>query len=285
MNADYSHVSIFFTLEGIPVQATNFKLERFITAVPSHSHGAGCYEIHYIPQGYGTLHTGGKIYEITPNTLFVTGPHVDHMQIPLPQDPMQEYCIYFRLQRPARHNVPSPVVDAFLRTSFWFGQDHFHIHALLKQLFEEFGRRGTGYMLSAQLLLSMLILSLVRSYEPARGSESRHGTAVPADKRSLVIEECFLFEYQTITLQKLSDRLSLSPRQTQRLLKSYYGKNFQQKKAEAKMSAAAVLLSDPEKSITHISDLLGFSSPEYFSTAFKKYYSKSPGEFRRQHMR
>lgn len=282
MRIDYTDVNISFTLEGTAVQATNFSLDCFSQAVPSHSHGAGCYEIHYIPRGCGTLCSNGITYEITPNTLYVTGPHIEHSQIPLPENPMQEYCIYFRLQKPSRQDSPSPVTDAFLCTSFWFGRDRYGIHALLKQLFEEFEQRNTGYLLSVRLLLSMIILCLVRNYEPARSSESLCHAAAPADKKSLIIEECFLSEYQSITLQELADRLSLSTRQTQRLLQNYYGKNFQQKKAEAKMSAAAILLRDKEKSITFISDQLGFSSPEYFSTAFKKYYGINPGAFRKR---
>lgn len=281
MQINYTDISVSFTLEGVSIQATNFSLGRFSQAIPSHSHGAGCYEIHYIPQGYGTLCANGTTYEITPNTLYVTGPHIGHSQIPAPQNPMQEYCVYFHLQKPARPDSASPVTDAFLRTDFWFGQDRYDIHALFQQLFREFDRRHTGYMLSAELLLSMLILSLVRNYEPASNSEALCRAAAPNDQRSIIIEKCFLSEYQSITLQKLAERLGLSTRQTQRLLQTYYGKNFQQKKAEAKMSAAAILLGDPGKNITFISDQLGFSSPEYFSAAFRKYYGISPGTFRK----
>lgn len=31
-------------------------------------------------------------------TLYMTGPHVEHEQIPSPMDPMTEYSIYFQLQ-------------------------------------------------------------------------------------------------------------------------------------------------------------------------------------------
>lgn len=152
MQIDYTDVNISFSLEGTAIQATNFSLDYFSQAVPSHSHGAGCYEIHYIPRGCGTLCSNGITYEITPNTLYVTGPHIEHSQIPLPENPMQEYCIYFRLQKPSRQDSPSPVTDAFLRTNFWFGRDRYGIHALLKQLFEEFEQRNTGYLLSVRLL-------------------------------------------------------------------------------------------------------------------------------------
>lgn len=88
---------------------------------------------------------------------------------------------------------------------------------------------------------------MVRNYEQLQISRSVFTPNNLADSKSVIIEEYFLYEYQDLSLPDLSDRLKLSPRQTQRLLMEYYGKTFQQKKAEARMSAAAILLSDPAK--------------------------------------
>ena len=54
-----------------------------------------------------------------------------------------------------------------------------------------------------------------------------------------------------------------------------------QKKAEARMSAAAILLTDTGKSITAIAEELGYSSIEHFSSAFKHYYHISPRQYRK----
>ena len=83
------------------------------------------------------------------------------------------------------------------------------------------------------------------------------------------------------SLEELAKRLRRSPRQTQRLLLEYYGKSYQQKKAEAKMSAAALLLADKSKNMASISEELGYSSPEHFSAAFRGYYGTTPREYRK----
>jgi AraC family 4-hydroxyphenylacetate 3-monooxygenase operon regulatory protein len=57
---------------------------------------------------------------------------------------------------------------------------------------------------------------------------------------------------------------------------------FLQKKTEAKMSMAAVLLGDLNHSITKVSDDLGYSSLEHFSHAFKKYYGVTARQYRKQ---
>ena len=79
----------------------------------------------------------------------------------------------------------------------------------------------------------------------------------------------------------LADRLNLSTRQTQRLLMDHYGMNFQSKRTEAKMNAAALMLRSPDVTVTRIADELGYSSVEHFSSAFRKYYEMSASQYRK----
>ncbi len=280
MRTAYTDLNIRFSIDGNSIHALNIILERFMRTIPSHSHGNGCYEIHYISSGYGLLRTDNNEYRITPNTLFVTGPHIEHAQIPLPSDPMQEYCVYLKLRRSSSQSA-SPVIDAFTSSPFWFGQDTHGVGILMKQLFDELEHQYTGYRNQVELLLAQLLIYLVRNYEQCRTS---HGHFTPTnlyDSKSVIIEEYFLYEYASLSLEVLADRLKLSTRQTQRLLKEYYGKSFQQKKAEARMSAAGMLLQEHDRSISSIAEALGYSSTEHFSSAFRKYYKVSPREYRK----
>ena len=289
----YTDMDIRFSMDGVSIRALNIVLEYFDHALPSHSHGNGCYEIHYVPSGFGKLKVGGNyrefakaeatepIYDVTPNTLFVTGPHVEHFQAPVPPDPMREYCVYLKIHNSSRKKTSSPVLDAFTSIPFWIGKDTQGIHTLMRQLFDELSHRYTGYQNQVELLLSQLLIYTVRNYEQCRLSLTEFSKNNLTDSKSVIIEEYFLYEYQNLSLADLADRLKLSTRQTQRLLMEYYGKTFQQKKTEAKMSAAVVLLSDKTRSITSIAEDLGYSSAEHFSSAFRKYCQQSPREYRR----
>lgn len=290
----YTDMDIRFSMDGIAIRALNIAFEYFDHALPSHSHGNDCYEIHYIPQGFGKLKVSADccqfakagtiepVYDITPNTLFVTGPHVEHSQTPVPSDPMLEYCIYLKIHNSHRKKNASPILDVFTSTPFWIGKDTQGILTLMQQLFDELSHRYTGYQNQVKLLLSQLLIYIVRNYEQCQISRTTFSKNNLTDSKSVIIEEYFLYEYQSLSLEALADRLKLSPRQTQRLLTEYYGKTFQQKKAESKMSAAAVLLSDKTRSITSIAEDLGYSSAEHFSSAFRKYYQISPREYRKQ---
>lgn len=281
MNKAFSNTNITFSLENITIHAPNILFERFTNAIPSHSHGAGCYEIHYIPTGYGTLLANNTRYEITPETLYVTGPFLEHSQYPSDENPMQEYCIYLQFPKSYIPAANTPIVNLFTANPFWFGQDTQNIRSVMEDLFTEITAKYTGYQNQIELLLARLLILIVRNYEK---STTRHSQIIQKsvdNGKTLIIEEYFLYEYQNASLNALSARLNLSPRQTQRLLQEYYGKSFQQKKTDAKMSAAVILLQDKQKSITDIADALGYSSPEHFSGAFKAYYQKSPREYRK----
>lgn len=281
MRTAYTDLNIRLSMDGHSIQALNLIIERFDRMIPSHSHGNGCYEIHYISAGYGILQTNGQEYKITPGTLFVTGPHIEHAQTPILSDPMQEYCVYLKLGRNQSGQQPSTIIDAFTATPFWFGQDTQGLDMLMKQLFDELKHQYTGYMNQVELLLGQLLIYLVRNYEQKSNSQTHFAHSNLSDSKSIIIEDYFLYEYPTLSLETLADRLKLSTRQTQRLLKEHYGKSFQQKKAEARMSAAGMLLRDKEQSITSIAEALGYSSTEHFSSAFRQYYNMSPREYRR----
>lgn len=282
MRRIYNDLDISFSVEGVSVHALNIVFERFTRTIPPHTHGSGCYEIHYIPFGNGRLKAEGQYYDVTPNTLFVTGPQIEHAQIPLPEDPMQEYCVYFKIGRTDRIRGKAALMETFTGTAFWYGQDTQGLHLLMRRLFAELEGHYIGYQEQVRLLLAQLILSTVRNYQQKQLSRTAFAPNNLTDSKSVIIEESFLYEYRALTLDALAKRLRLSPRQTQRLLMEHYGKSFQQKKKESRMAAAAILLTDTDRSIASIAEELGYSSAEHFSSAFRNYYQTSPGTYRKK---
>ncbi len=280
MKTSFQNLNLSFNLENITIDLLNIVSERFTRTIPTHSHGSGCYEIHYIPYGFGRLIASGIPYDIVPNTLYITGPHIEHSQFPNPDNPMFEYCVYIRFQKLTQNINHSPLICSFTSKDFWFGNDTQDINSVMKQIFSELEQKYIGYKAQTEALLITLLIKLVRNYEKCiLAADQTGGYAVP-DNKARIIEDYFLYESDSLSLTTLSKRLSLSTRQTERLLREYYNKSFQEKKAEARMSAAAILLGDNTHSISELSEILGFSSPEHFSTSFRKYYGVSPRNFR-----
>ncbi|MBQ7915973.1 MAG: AraC family transcriptional regulator [Firmicutes bacterium] len=266
-----------FSLDGVKFQVLNISHGKMLEPMQAHSHGAGCYEVHYIMEGKGLLVIQGQTYQGQNNTLYVTGPGIEHAQFSDAREPMEECCVYFY----CKGSRTSPLVKKFLLVPFWFGQDCQEVKALMEKILDEGENRPTGYKERLQLLLAELIIMLIRNYEQGTDLMEHKDGDGSVDRTTLTIDQFFLYDYAEMTLERLAARLNISTRQTQRLLHKYYGKNFQEKKAEARMSMAVVMLQQTDKHIYEIAEELGYSSPEHFSNAFRKYYGVSPSEYRK----
>lgn len=284
----YRNLKLSFCIEGIEFTVLSICLEKLLSPMPMHSHSKNSYEIHYVSYGYGTLYTEEKTYEITPGTLFVTGPGVEHEQLSVPENPMTEYCVYLKIRncnkdKKKRMGTGNEMMDLFLEHPFWFGTGDSSVHELFRQMLQELEARQQGYDIVLQSLLQQLLVRLVRSYETTNLTVSP-GSAPgisAGDLTYLIIEEAFLYHYRSITLEELAGLVGLGRRQTERVLQVHYHKTFSQKKTEARMSAALSLLRDSKQSISGIADQLGYSSAEHFSNAFKRYYKQTPSGYRR----
>lgn len=280
----YRDLEITFTIENITFQTISICLEKLTQPMPMHSHSKNSYEIHYISYGYGTLRSNNTSYDIIPGTLFVTGPEVEHEQISEAEDPMTEYCIYLKVSPHSKSDRES-FVNSFLNQLFWFGSGDTIYHELMKQIISELEQRPPGYELLLKALLQQVILYLARKYQESKQTDSSliNSSKFSNDLTYLIIEEAFLYNYKDITLEDLSKQIGLGVRQTERLLKLHYHKTFQQKKTEARMSAAYSLLRDTSLSISEIAYSLGYSSVEHFSNAFKRHSSLTPSAYRKLH--
>ena len=165
---------------------------------------------------------------------------------------------------------------------FWIAEHQVVFQSLFQAIFQELKCQNTGFTENIISLLRYMIVTAIRLL-PRDSKNSPHLTpSTPDSRKHLLIDELFMNHYKDITLAELSSRLGLSPRQTERLLRTEYGKTFLQKKLEARMSIAQIMLSNKALSITYISDYLGYSSSEHFSSAFRKYFGITASQYRRQ---
>lgn len=279
----YDKINLSFPIGNVRCHALKFSFEHLGRSFPSHSHSSNSWEIHYIPYGKGTVTLDHKTYPVGPGSFFINGPHMEHSQAPKQEDPMTEYCIYLKFDpknRPLLQKENPDFLNQFFLTDQFIGVDKQNMHPLMQSLFRELENKSIGYHSLLESLLTQLIVLSVRNLELPENKEPAAESSV-ADRSYLIIEESFLYEYQDLTLEMLSSRLGLSHRQTERLLQKHYGKTFLQKKYEAKMSAALPLLKDRSHSITDISVMLGYSSVEHFSAAFRQYYGMSARQWRK----
>lgn len=291
----YRNLDLTFSMEDVTFTVLSISNEQMVEPIPRHSHSRNSYELHYISYGYGTLIADDVRYDITPGTFFMTGPQVFHEQISDPDDPMREYGVYLKVSLP-RKGTKSELLRDFLKQSFFFGPAGIEVYELMKRLIGEIEQGPEGHRLMLSALLQELIVEIARLYRMTSATATKAvtpalsdahpsdthfpNTSIPDDQTYLIIEEAFLYNYRDITLDSLAALLNLSRRQTERLLQQHYNKTFLQKKKEARMSAACILLQAGDKSIASVAYELGYSSPEHFTHAFKNYFHVAPSAYR-----
>ncbi|MDF2514635.1 MAG: hypothetical protein K0S04_4501 [Herbinix sp.] len=88
-----------------------------------------------------------------------------------------------------------------------------------------------------------------------------------------------------INLNDISERYFFTKEYLSKLFKKSYGIGIYEYVLSLRMRRAKDLLLCDDMQIQQISDLLGYSNSNYFSKAFKNYYSISPSDFRENNMK
>lgn len=277
----YRDLRLSFKMSDIDFTILSIGEETILTPFPKHSHSKNSYELHYIKSGRGTLIADNVTYNVGPGSFFVTGPGVFHEQISDMDDPMVEYGMYLQIST-AEVLRRDNTLAQFINTPFFICDAGQEPSLIMEEIFKELREKRFGYELMLNALIEQFLITITRFYENKNVKKRNVAVAVPADMTYLTIEEAFLYGYKDLTLPELARRVNLGIRQTQRLLNKHYNLTFSQKKDEARMSAALLLLKGTNKSVGEISEELGFSSPEHFTNSFKKHFGKTPVAYRKK---
>ena len=121
----------------------------------------------------------------------------------------------------------------------------------------------------------MALLGLIFKYLPAE----RTNLEVSRAMRS-VIDYCVRNYNKELTLAVLAEELHMSKYYISHLFGKEFNMKFNDYINSLRVSAACRLLCDTTKSVTEISEEVGFATARTFNRAFSKQYRLSPTEYR-----
>lgn len=210
----------------------NFNLVQYGRGVfrndmPGHSHSKNSYELHYIVDGEGLLTTDSKTYPLSEGNFFVTGPNVYHQQSTNPENPLTEIYLYLQVSEKKTNDA---IVSSFFNTHFCFIEE-IDFGYIFEEILTECNGAKFDYVSATGALLQLLLTRITRAYMPHISNISKDADTIN-DRCFFMIEYTFI-NNPSITLRELAETIGLCERQTQRLLKKYYGKTFREKKKEA----------------------------------------------------
>lgn len=258
-----------------------------VSRFENHCHSG--YELHFVPEGRGRLIVSGKIYEITPETFYFTGPGVYHAQLFDPKNPMAEYCINFDIELSKISHAKGDICErdmyrirkALADSSFWFGKDTDGNLLLLDKISEEARHKHIGYLANIKKYLEIIILNTVRYLGKNMISSETPPAKDYNDKRRLITDQYVQESWKSPSIQELAATLGISERQLNRVFLCYYGASFSRTMTRIRMQKAAELLKGASLPVKEIAELSGYEDPGYFCRLFKRHFGVSATQYKK----
>ncbi len=100
------------------------------------------------------------------------------------------------------------------------------------------------------------------------------------DKIILTIKSYVRHNYNTVTLEQMAKLVNMDLFYLSKFFKRKTGLNFSDYVTSCKMEKAAEFLKEVTYKTYEVSSLVGYENPKNFSRSFKKYFGKTPKEYR-----
>lgn len=157
------------------------------------------------------------------------------------------------------------------RTLMEFGENYGIVEETLPQLIHTVHKQA-----NLEHLQSFMVALLVRLADHF-GSKYSQKNVKDIHKIKEYIHKNYMHE---ITINTLSELISLSPNYISIIFKKGTGQTVTDYILSVRMENAKELLKDKDLKILDIAEMVGYENTNYFSTVFKKYCGMHPGKFR-----
>ena len=269
-----------FAISHAPAPRESFRLlyiskSRFGGDWNSTAHTHACTELFYCLSGEGQFFIQGQLYPVQPDDLVIVNAQVEHTELSLNAAPLEYVVLGISGIEVLFGNSDEPSAILSCR------EQRERLGALLHMLLAEADHSLDGYETVCQDLLEVLLIWLVRS---STLSLQLQKTTVRAENRECAeIKRYIDTNYrESITLDKLAGMAHLNKYYLSHAFQKEYGISPITYLSRRRIEESKYLLGNTSHTLAQVSELLGFSSPSYFSQCFRKAEGISPNEYRRQ---
>lgn len=159
------------------------------------------------------------------------------------------------------------------------------LEILMQEIYAELEQPGFAHSLLIEAVTTLMLVELARHARQLDRKRSRHGDSMALAAWQLRrIQERIQASAEAgyPALGELADLCGLSQGHLARAFKASTGWQIHKYITEERLNTAKAMLAQGQFNCEEVSARLGFKSPGYFSTAFRRMTGKTPTEFRRQ---
>ena len=237
-------------------------------------HTHGCAELFYVVSGRGQFHLPDGLMPVDQDDLVVVSPQVEHTEVSLNATPL-EYIVL-------GVDGMDFVTDAMGEKRY--GVFNFHssredILFILRKMLQEIEEKQQGYELICQDLLEIFLTRLMRNVEFSFTPSSSHRSSKECANVKRYIDAHFK---ENLSLDALATLVHVNKYYLVHSFSKEYGISPINYLIERRIQESCFLLEGTNHSLSQISQMLGFSSPSYFSQSFRRMQGMNPMEYRKR---
>ena len=157
------------------------------------------------------------------------------------------------------------------------------LEIMMQEIYAELVRPGFAHELLIEAASTMILVELARYARQLERKSSKYGASLalaPWQLRRVQERIRASLEMGYPSLAELAEMCGISQSHLMRTFKASTGWQIHKYIAEERLSAAKQMLAEDQINSKEISAKLGFRSPAYFATAFRRMTGKTPSEFR-----
>lgn len=234
-------------------------------------------ELFYVVDGKGEFNIQGQRFPVKPNDFVIINPQVEHTELSSPDEPL-EYIV-LGINGLSFSNL-TPVSEGGHPFSFFNLRDEQKdILRYLNAMVQEATSQQMSYELVCHNLLEILLIKILRHqhFDLEVGKQSKATKDISFIKHYLET-----YYHESIQLEDLASMTHLSRFYISHCFKKEIGMSPMEYLIDIRIKESKILLRTTNYSISQVADIVGFTTPTYFSKQFRKSTGISPTDYREQ---
>ncbi|OPJ59290.1 AraC family transcriptional regulator [Clostridium oryzae] len=232
------------------------------------------HEFFLVTGGKGCIVTEGKEYNLEKGMLFYFKKNNLHSIESDIKDPLNFLSVHFSLAYVDFHEDQWKIVEKDgLKLPVMQRFRNYKVYHIFKKLVMMWSMKMPDYEFRCKIMLQRLLFGI---YNNLKQQSTNYSAIVKVEKAIKYMNDNI---GRTITLQELSELVSLSPSYFSRTFREVTGYSIIEFFNKIKIDRAEALIMVEDKKIKEIAAMLGFKDEFYFSRLFKRIKGISPKEF------
>ena len=234
-------------------------------------------ELFYVVDGKGEFNIQGQRFPVKANDFVIINPQVEHTELSSPDEPL-EYIV-LGIRGLSFSNL-TPVSEGGHPFSFFNLRDEQKdILRYLNAMVQEATSQPMSYELVCHNLLEILLIKILRHqhFDLEVGKQSKATKDISFIKHYLET-----YYHESIQLEDLASMTHLSRFYISHSFKKEIGMSPMEYLIDIRIKESKILLRTTNYSISQVADIVGFTTPTYFSKQFRKSTGISPTDYREQ---